>query len=359
MKICYIGNIGTHVKKFATSMRDEGHDVSLITFYSAEWNGIKIYNLGGRTSYLSKWLIPITAFRINKLVKKIKPDILHAHYVFPYGLYGSLSGFHPLIISGWGSDILINIKKSRIIKYLTKFALSHADLIHSVSEQITKGVISLGINEEKIFTVPIGVELDKFNPQVDGSEIRRKLKWENNPIVISVRHLEPLYNVELLIKTIPKVVKEDNKVRFIIAGEGSQERYLKNLAKELGVDRYIKFTGFVDHEKLPEYLACADVYVSTSRSDSLGVSNLEAMACGTFPILTDIPIARYWIKHGENGFLTPVDKPNKLAKFIVKALNDQNLKEEAVTKNYRIVKEKASLRLTTIKFENIYSELKK
>jgi glycosyltransferase involved in cell wall biosynthesis len=84
------------------------------------------------------------------------------------------------------------------------------------------------------------------------------------------------------------------------------------------------------------------VYVSTSLSDSTSVSLLEAMAAGTFPVVTDIEANHEWIDDGENGFLVPVDDPAALADRIHRALADRALRERGRRLNQARIRERAS-----------------
>jgi glycosyltransferase involved in cell wall biosynthesis len=108
---------------------------------------------------------------------------------------------------------------------------------------------------------------------------------------------------------------------------------------------------------MPGLLGQSDIYVSTSLSDGTSVSLLEAMAAGGFPVVTDIPANREWIKDGENGFLVPVNEAGLLAKRIVSAIRDEDLLQRSRTDNLRTVEERALWPVTIRKTEGIYEEL--
>jgi len=117
MKICYIGNTGPHIEKFVKSFRNRDHEIHLITWdESKNWENINVHYLGGNHSYFNKWFMPLAIWKVRKLVKKIQPDILHTHYIFPNTYYGCLTGFHSHITSTWGSDILPIPEKTKSIK---------------------------------------------------------------------------------------------------------------------------------------------------------------------------------------------------------------------------------------------------
>jgi len=349
MKICYIADAQSiHTQRWVKWFAERGHEVHLITDKPAEIDNVKIYPVKGRGKKIN---FLIRAWETRKLVKKIKPDILHVHYAFGYGTFGAFANYHPFIVTAWGSDVLIEPKESFLKRHVVKYVLKKADVVHSVGKNLTKELVTLVADQKKIITVPMGINIDIFNPSVEPL-----FKKEN--IVISTRNLEPIYNVELLIKAIPLVVNEIPDVEFIIAGEGGQRAYLENMAKKLSVSEHVRFVGHIPNKELPKWLTSSKVYVSTSLSDSLGISNLEAMACGVFPVATNLPAIREWIKDDENGFLVPVDKPKILAQKIVKALQGNILRRKAAEINQKIIKERVDWNKNFKKLEELYKKLK-
>jgi glycosyltransferase involved in cell wall biosynthesis len=154
--------------------------------------------------------------------------------------------------------------------------------------------------------------------------------------ILSNRNLLPVYSL-LLVQ--PSCIKAGAK--FLIAGNGSEKGHLEKEAEALKVNPSIQFLGCVSHEKMAGLLAQADVYVSTSLHDGTSVSLLEAMAAGTFPVVTDIPANREWIKDGQNGFLVSTRDEKLLARKIVDALHNRELLEESRASNFAVVKERA------------------
>lgn len=343
-----------HLQAWIRYFINEKYDVHIITHSKENVEGAKTYHLLTR----SKLNFISGPIQTRWLLRKIRPDILHADLLTPYGFYAALSRFHPIVISCRGTDVLINPQRSKIIAYMTKFVAKRADLIYSVGDHLTGRLIALGADEAKVTTITIGIDGDTFHPNADKEgEIRKNLGWIENPLVVSIRNFESLYNVELLIRAMPIIVKENNSVRFIVAGKGSQESYLKGLVGKLGMNEYVKFVGFIEHNELPKTLACADIYVSTSLSDGISVSLLEGVACGCFPVVTDIPGNRAWIQDGENGFLVPLDDPKVLADRIILALKNKKFMESARKKNMEKVKKQAVWEKNMKKVEERYKSL--
>jgi glycosyltransferase involved in cell wall biosynthesis len=186
---------------------------------------------------------------------------------------------------------------------------------------------------------------------------KRNIKGEKDHItVLSNRNLHSIYNVSLLIRAIPLILKEEPELKFVIAGDGPERTKLENEAKRFNVNSSVKFLGRVPHEEMPDLLSNADIYVSTSLYDGTSVSLLEAMASGAFPIVTDIPANREWITTGQNGFLVPVDEEKCLANRIIDAIRNQALLEKSRMVNLSIVEEKALWLVIIEKIKRMYHE---
>jgi glycosyltransferase involved in cell wall biosynthesis len=228
MKLCFIAGANSiHSKRWIEYFTKKGHEIHWISLKPPTEGYVKNVKF-----YLIKGVILSSIINIKKLVRKIKPDILHIHYAGINGVIGALTGFHPLVLTVWGSDVLI-AGKSKIKRPLVKFVLNKADLITCDAEHMKEAMVKLGVNPSKIKIVYFGIDTQKFSPRPKDKKIIQDLNPDNLPLVISLRNLEPVYDVGTLIKSIPLVLKEFSKVRFIIAGKGTEEKKLKNLAKNL------------------------------------------------------------------------------------------------------------------------------
>ena len=348
MKICYLADIRSiHTKRWIEYFAKE-HEVDLITLaYTKKEDTFvpeEVYKMMNvRVHKVSKPMpfLLLAPFKIRRLIKKINPDIVHAHYVTQYGFCGAFSGFHPLIISAWGSDVLVDPDNSMIFKLMVKFALKEVDLITCNGENLKEAMTNMIEDSQKIKIIYHGVDIKNFNSSKRDKAIIKSLFKGDFPTVISIRGLEPIYNVESLIKAIPLVLKLVPDAKFIIANNGSQEAHLKEMAKSLDIWNNVKFVGLIQHNELPKYLASSDIYVSTSLSDGGAVvSTLEAMACGLAPVVTDSGDHRKLIKSGENGFVVPVKNSKALSEKIIYLLENGEYREEIKKKNLEIIKAK-------------------
>jgi glycosyltransferase involved in cell wall biosynthesis len=255
--------------------------------------------------------------------------------------------------------VLVDPDKSKIFRFMIKFGLERAELITCDGENSKEAMIKLGEDSQKINIVYHGVDTKEFNPKQKDKKFREELEIFDSPTVISTRGLEPIYDVESLIKAIPLVLKQVPDAKFVIVNNGSQEAHLKELSKSLGIWYNVRFVGLVQHRELPKYLASSDVYVSTSLSDSFAVSTLEAMACGLAPVVTDVGDNRKWIKEEENGFVVSIKDPEALAEKIIYLLENEDIRKRFGKRNRKIIEEKGDYYKEMEKMESIYIGLVK
>jgi len=204
-----------------------------------------------------------------------------------------------------------------------------------------KALADLGAEPDKIEVIYFGTDVHLFNPNQRGETLREELGIHDSPMVISLRGFRPIYNVETLVRAVPTVLKEVPEAKFLVLGQGPQETFLKELAETLGVSESIIFSGVINHDQLPRYLASADIYVSTSLSDAgIAASTAEAMASGLPVIITDFGDNSRWVHDDVNGFIIPMQSPEALADRLIYLLNNKDKRTEFGNFNRRLIEEK-------------------
>jgi len=363
---------GIFVKEMASLLQEEGYEISVVTpkiygrsRYFEEQNGIKVYRFPflARNKLLIEYekipffrmiLYYVTGFFLTiYAILRNKCDAIHVHWAIPTGLIGVWIKAlikKPFIVTIHGSDLRIALDKPGFLRKIFMHVCKQAVHLNCVSEEQKIDIERLGIISEKISTIPMGVD-EAFLE----TGKKKKIKSNNQSFVIlSNRNLLPIYNLSLLIRAIPMVLEEEPKTRFLIAGEGSEKENLGKEVEDLKLGPSVQFLGRVPHEEMPNLLSQSDVYVSTSACDGTSVSLLEALACGAFPVVTDIPSNREWIADGCNGFLVSEEDEKLLARRIVQAIRDRGLLEEADEINRRIVKERAYWRENIKRITELY-----
>ncbi len=284
-------------------------------------------------------------------------EVVHAHWIVPAGLIALVAGRmcrKPVIVTAHGSDILVVAERNPLIRALTKFVLHRADAVTSVADHLTERIAKMGIRKEVISTFPMSVPTESFFPEGPSRD-----DWQGETVIFSNRSLYPIYNVELLVRAAPLIVEEIPGAVIVIAGEGPERERLVSLAAELGVADRVRFVGAVPHEEMPQYLRAASVYVSTALSDGASVSLLEAMACGTFPVVADIPANREWVEECRNGLLFRSGDAEALAEKVTESLGRPDLRSSAREVNVQVVQQRAQWSLNIEKLIQRYANVMK
>ena len=347
LTICFFGDAAAHhlrrwSRYFCTG--EKNHDVHVVTFNPDILEGydpVRVHLVQKRFS--GSGIIPRTVsllpmlIDIRRRIGEIQPNVIHAHSAAGYAWMAAFSGFHPFVVTPWGDDVLIHAQQSPLDRFLTVYALKKADAITCDGENTRQAMVDFGIPGRKISFITFGVDVEKFAPPPSKSSARNGLSLPDGHIILSTRTLNPIHNVETLIRAIPTVRERIPNAFFVIIGSGSEKEHLEMLAQELGVLDHTRFAGQVTEQLMISYLHAADVYVSTSVSESgLAASTAEAMACELPVINTDTGDIRLWIRDGEDGFVIPIRSPGILADRIIDLLSDPR-KRETFGKAGRVV----------------------
>lgn len=362
MKICYVGDAGSvHMQRWVKYFADKGHEVCLIS--PRPFGGDVPRNIDLRVLKMMNGVrfvnIPLSVIQIAGIIRRKTPDILHAHHVTSSGFWAALCGFHPYVLTAWGSDIVVQPKKSKLVRWKAIFALKKAEMITCDAEHMVERMVEMGVVREKIKRIYFGVDTKKFSASQPDAELKGKFQIaSDSPIVISLRSLNPIYDLESLVKAVPLVLEKVPEAKFLIVGDGEQRGYLENLATSLGVGDSVRFAGPIPNSDIPRYLASSDVYVSTSLSDAgLAASTAEAMASGLPVVITDFGDNSQWVKEGQGGFLIPVKSPSLLAERIVYLLKNEDVRRKFGKFNREIIEERNDYYKEMEKVEHLYQKL--
>ena len=336
MRLALLSNAEViHTRRWGDYFHARGHEVLLISLEPGTGYAYRTEILRSRIP--CRFLrYPLAAGRVRRLLVEFRPDVVNAHFVPNYGLIGAMAGVRPLVVSVWGSDVLVSGMASPLHRARVRYVLERADLVTTDAEMLTRAACALGALPERVLTVPMGVDPEPYR-------VARRAAAEHPdapPIVISTRKLEPVYNLDQLVEALPAIGAGAPRAEVVIVGDGPERGRLEARAGALLGGR-VRFTGMIPHPEMAARLGGATVYVSTSRSDSTSVSLLEAMAAGALPVVTDIEANREWIDDGVNGFLVPVGAADVLAARVLQALADPALLARAAAENKRRIDTRA------------------
>jgi glycosyltransferase involved in cell wall biosynthesis len=364
LRIAVLGDFdGPHTRAWVQTFVERGHDVHAISYYAprTELDGLTLHVLNearrtmvgdqhagrlpssGRGQGLKK-LVPPNLLRVinatryrraglRRLLEEIRPDVFHAHYAVEHGFYGAFAGYHPYVISAWGSDLLVESQKAPG-RRIASWALSKADLVTGNDASLVRRAVELGVAPERAVVVHLGIDPIFLGAGVTSVNLHGH---NDSPLtVISDRALERLYN-PLAVFGAFLVLLDIDDLQLVMAGKGSLQPELEDAARQPIFGNRIKMAGHLTQRQLAEALAVAHVYVSGPSSDSLALSTLEAMAAGAFPVVSDLPSVDGWVMDGINGLRVPAGDARALAAAIRRALGDPELRRTAAETNRTLV----------------------
>lgn len=284
---------------------------------------------------------------LRRKLRAFRPDVVHAHGAYNYGAWAALAGFRPLVLTVWGSDVLVAPRLGRLSRWKVRLALRSADVITGDSLDLLEVAVSLGAHPRACEHVVFGVDVDKFAPP-------RNRPVNDPPVVLSTRRLEPLYRIADIIDAVGILVADGYAVRLRVASYGTEEEALRRRAAQVAPGA-VEFLGrLTDAELLAEY-QCADVFATVPSSDGTSVSLLEAMACALPIVATDLPANGQWLTD-DTSALVPVGDPAKIAAGIARFVGDQVARRSAGEQNRAKVVAEGSWARQMDRMERLYRD---
>jgi len=288
---------------------------------------------------------------IKSTVKKFNADMVIAERTTSYGFLAAISGIKPMAVAQQGiTDLWPHNSPLYIFKkMLQDYAFKKADLIHAWGNVMANHMKESKVDMSKVMILPKGINLDlfEFNDTAD------------NPIInaIVTRALQPEYKHDVILKAFAIIKQRNIQFRLTIIGDGIESKKLKLLAKELDIENEVDFVGRIDNNDIPKFLKQANFYISMPITEGVSASLFEAMACGCFPIVSDLHGNRSWITEKVNGILVPSENHTKLAEELEWAFNNRNITKSAVTQNRKFVEENANYKTNMKKIADTYNDL--
>ncbi len=354
MKICFLAASNSiHSYKWINYFADQGHKVIWISLVPAKFNisnNIDYYEFTNGILY--------SIYKLRKLITNLNPDIVHIHYLGYYALLGLFSGAKCIVSTAWGSDIIFK-KKSFFKKQIVSRILKKSKFITCDAYFMRDELKKFGISKEKIHIINFGIDTKKFfKKEKRDTKLLEKFNVSGQITIISLRNFEPVYDIKTIIYAAKTVLNEISSVRFILVGKGSLENELKRLVKDLGIDNFVKFTGFIDNQLLPSLIGSSDIYVSTSLSDAgIAASTAEAMSCEVPVVISDSAENDKWINNENNGFLFETQNHEQLAKILINLIKNQSLREKIGKEGRRSIVDKNDYKNEMNKMNDLYLKL--
>ena len=328
MKIVMLSDANSiHTKRWVEALCKRGISIMLVSLSKPKDDFYKTLDIKCLYVNEAKYDAP-TASKLGylKLVKQLKkaiaefnPDILHAHYASSYGLIGALVGFHPYIVSVWGSDVYEFPNLNPINKWIIKFVLYKADVLLSTSHVMAEETHKY--TDKDILVTPFGVDTKRFK--------KTGMAVPNGKFVVgNVKTLAPKYGIDILIKAYKLVVDRNRTLdtELRIYGVGPCKEEYEQLADRLDMSDKVKFMGWVNNDHLPDVYSSLSVSVSVSDSESFCVVAVEAIACECPVVTSDADGFTEVVDNRKTGFIVPKRDIEATADAIQRFIDDPALR---------------------------------
>jgi L-malate glycosyltransferase len=335
MKILFLANAADiHTVRWVNTLTDREHEVHLAFNFDHKPKDNKISQkvIQHRLKYSGTKAYFMNAFELRRLFKKIKPDIVNAHYASGYGTLARLAKINQLILSVYGSDVYDFPYQSKlrmnIIKKNLLYATKIASTSHCMANQVNR---LLGPVKVDITVTPFGVDTEIFSS-------RKKYKNNGKIYIGNIKKFDPKYGITDLIKAI-KVLKEDleknglvdisNNIIVPIYGDGIQKDEIISLIDRLQLNDTVELKGRIPNSEVPMALKKMNIFcvASVNDSESFGVAAVEAMAMELPVVATDVDGFKEVVEDGITGIIVERKNVQALANALRKLVLDPTLCE--------------------------------
>ncbi len=317
------------------------------------WSAATLRLRMGVRHWLGPLTLPDSARRLNEIIHRVRPDLVHAMRIPYEGMLAVAAkrlqpeGFPPLLVSIWGNDFTLHAPASPLMRRYTRLTLRTADALHADCRRDIRLARQWGFpagHPGIVLPGNGGVDMDVFSPPA---------KKRTAPLVINPRGFRSYVRNDTFFRAIPLILKRRPDVRFTcpaMAGEPRAEKWLADLGIQKAVD-------LLPPQTRPQMAALyrqAQILVSPSTHDGTPNSLLEGLACGCFPVAGDLESIREWITSGVNGLLIDPARPQTLAEAVLRALNDDDLRLQAAKHNAALIAERAEYQRGMARAEKFY-----
>jgi len=281
--------------------------------------------------------------RIEEVIHKEKPDIIHAHSPSLNGIPSLREGRKygiPVVyeVRAFWEDAAVDhgtfsesSLQHRASRFIETNLLKKVDAVFTICEGLKRDMISRGISGDRITVIPNCVDADSFYPVSYDMEIAGKYNLRNKIVYGYIGSFYKYEGVDLLIESFAGVLKDIKDARLLLVGDGEEKEKLIEKTSILGLDGKIIFTGKMPHEEVKKYYSVVDILVYPRKRMRLTelvtpLKPLEAMAMGKVVVGSDVGGIMELITDGENGFLFKAGDTEALSRLMHSiAVNRKNL----------------------------------
>jgi L-malate glycosyltransferase len=354
-----------HFARWATRLAERGHDVHVasgrVNPREGELDGLVVHQFQDLDPLLRVPLV--RRFRMAPalvgLARRVQPEVVHSHYLLPYGYWTARAGLGPLVVSPWGKDAIVDAWQAPEAEERARVAIAPERALAYVvnSQALEDAAVRLGADRAKFHRIFWHARIDGYSPEHADRSRWQALGWPDDAVVcLSLRNFRPYSNLDVVLRAFAKARGQVAELRlFSSAGGGWTRTEFDRLAAELRLEPYMAVRD-VPASELPSVTASADFAVTLADVDSSPASLLETMASGVPLVVGLAPSMDEWIQQGEGGEL--VDDRHDVdavAAAMVRLARDAELRRRYGARNLHEVH--ARFGDPTAQLEQVYREV--
>lgn len=306
--------------------------INVSSFLAKTNNNLKphyrLMNLGNWDSF--------SVSKLRKIILDEKPNIIIAH--------GRRATEFALAAKNHQTKIVgvIHSGKLKII--------NQCDHIISLTEHMKVESLRQHIDQRKISVLPNSIDTSEINPKEDE-------EFRSPPIIGTMGRMVYKKGFDIFLESLATLKKEGVQFKALIGGTGPEERNLKSLVSDLGLENFVEFTGWIKDKK--DFFQKIDIFCLPSRSEPFGIVLLEAMANNVPVISTNSTGPTEIIKHMKDGFIVQETRQQKLAAGLEYMITQEEAAKQYAVNALKKVTTKYDTKIVSNKLKKILEELAK
>lgn len=317
---------GAQVQVLHTALGQKalGHSVNLICppgsalGRKAKEAGINVHFLRCRVA-----LYGYDALKMAGLMRHLRPNIVHLHSSHAHNVGGMAARLTrvPAVVLSRRMDTPITLWHHRL-KYRVGY-----DAVIAISNGVKQALVRAGVSADKISVVRSAIEDHWWTHSGDRHSVRQELGYSSDDVVVAViAAIEPRKGQLILIRALPKILEKTSNVKILLAGKDDASQPERELVQQLGLEDKVLFAGF--RSDIKDVIAAADIVAAPSFLEGLGVSIMEAMACGKPIVASNVGGIPESVVDGETGLLVEPGNVDALAEAVIRLSIDKTLRHD-------------------------------
>lgn len=329
-----IGGAERYASDLAKTLVKKGHTVDVLTRAFGDAPALEI---DGRLTVrrLSVTGLPglkLAVFFIRIMLevfrKRKEIDVIKAYHTFSPGLVALIMGRifgKPVVIRDGPSLYTIKMNTSNpVVRRMLTYTLRNVEEVYVDHQDTVTEYLKLGARDGHIVCLENPVDVEEFRPKKSG--VKSRLNAEGKFLILCLGRLEKYKGIDYLIKAMPSILKKAPEAMLLLVGYGPEEANLRQLTRELGLEKSVNFFGKVSFEEASSFYAAADVFVQPSISGELPNTILQSMATGN-AILTTRKVGSSKIVTKDRVVIVREKSQEEISEGIIRLYKDKALRE--------------------------------